>query len=203
MIIRFITVLMLAIVVQGCQAETESAAVLSNDAQQNAVEKAIMDFSTALTNKDLALLLTIADPKEVSVVRLFTSGNLGGRGAPLSQAFASSKINSELAFDIKNQTAFDIPGLFVNLPIKTFSDLPQRTLVSEADTKYFDQWEGVLKQSLKDAPESIEGDSVILGSSKYHVYAEAQIITDILVGGFAVFEIKNGKPKLVALIELL
>jgi hypothetical protein len=35
------------------------------------------------------------------------------------------------------------------------------------------------------------------------VYAEAQIIDDILVGGFAVFENKNNKLMLVAVIELL
>ena len=122
---------------------------------------------------------------------------------PLSEKISTSKINSELAFSIKNQTAFELPGLFVNLPIKSFSALPRRPLSADADTTYFDQWAPILKSSLKGSPGAISGDSLILTSSKYYVYAEAQIIDDILVGGFAVFSMADGKLQLVALIELL
>ncbi|HTF96541.1 MAG TPA: hypothetical protein VL995_10435, partial [Cellvibrio sp.] len=66
-----------------------------------------------------------------------------------------------------------------------------------------DQWETILKNSLKGAPEVVEGDSLLLMSEKYWVYTEAQIIDDILVGGFAVFAKKDGKLTLVSLIELL
>ena len=53
--------------------------------------------------------------------------------------------------------------------------------------------------------ESASRAPIILSSanSKYHVSAEAQIIDDILVGGFAVFAMADGKLQLVALIELL
>jgi hypothetical protein len=156
-----------------------------------------------LPSKDLNLLLTISDPKDIYLVRLFTSGNLGGRGLPLSQAKNTNTINKDLSVDIKKQTPFDLPGLFTNLPIKSFNTLPHRALIAEADTAHFDRWTPILKMSLKDAPEVIDGDSLLLNSAKYWVYSEAQIIDDILVGGFAVFEMRDGKLKLVALIELL
>jgi len=205
MLTRFITVLLLAISIQSYSAETSTSTSASTPAVQDSVivEKTIVSFSTALSNKDLDLLLTIADPKDISVVRLFTSGNLGGRGDPLSEEISTSKMNSELAFDIKNQTAFELPGLFVNLPIKSFSALPTHPLSADADKTYFDQWAPILKSSLKGSPEAISGDSLFLTSAKYYVYAEAQIIDDILVGGFAVFAMTDGKLQLVSLIELL
>lgn len=204
MITRFIAVLLLALSVQSCNAETKNSATVNSSVPSNVItERTITNFSTALTNKDLALLLTITDPEDIALVRLFTSGNLGGRGEPLSEEFSTSKMNPELAFDIKNQTPFELPGLFVNLPIKSFSALSQRPLSADADTTYFDQWVPILKNSLKGSVESKDGDSILLVSAKYYVYAEAQIIDDILVGGFAVFAVTDGKLKLVSLIELL
>ncbi len=204
MSIRIILVLILSLITQACQAETKDRAVMKNNSgQEHVVEKTIMDFSKALADKDLDLLLAVSDAKEIAVVRRFTSGNLGGRGEPLSKFIPLSKINAELAVDVKNQTAFDIPGLFMNFPLVSFSAVPQRDLLPDANSTAFDQWESVLKASLEGTPEVVDGDPVILRSSRYYVYAEAQIITDILVGGFAVFELQNGKAKLVALIELL
>ncbi len=206
MITRFITVLALTLFVQGCGAETQNVAqekagvVSSNDL---VIEGTITNFSTALSKKDLNLFLTISAPKDIYLVRLFTSGNLGGRGSPLSQAMSTNSINKELAFDIKTQTPFDLPGLFTNLPVKSVKALPRRTLAAEADTAHFDQWVSILKKSLKGAPEVTDGDSLLLHSSKYWVYTEAQIIDDILAGGFAVFEMRDNKLKLVALIDLL
>jgi hypothetical protein len=78
-------------------------------------------------------------------------------------------------------------------------------LAPEVETSNFDQWEPFLKKSLNGKAEAINGDPIILYSSKskYWVYAEAQIIDDILVGGFAVFAMRDGKFKLVSIIELL
>lgn len=116
MIIRFVTILILSFFVQACGAETTISAGSDNSfSHENlAIEKSIFDFSIAVEKKDVNLLNTVMDPEEISLIRLFTSGNLGGRGEPLSQITKSSKINSELAFDIKNQTPFDLPGLFIN-----------------------------------------------------------------------------------------
>ncbi|RYY74817.1 MAG: hypothetical protein EOO52_10845 [Gammaproteobacteria bacterium] len=206
MIIRLIIVLMFSLCIQSCGAETQNMAREKSSAANSnelAVESTITNFSTALTKRDLGLLLTIADQKDIYLVRLFTSGNLGGRGSPLSQAKSINSINKELAFDIKNQTPFELPELFANLPIKSAKALPRRTLAAESDTAHFDQWGPILKKSLSGAPEVVNGDSIALNSSKYFVYAEAQIIDDILVGGFAVFERRDDKLKLVALIDLL
>jgi hypothetical protein len=103
------------------------------------------------------------------------------------------------------QTPFSLPELFINLPIKSYKELHNRTLSPEIGTTHFDQWAPILKKNLTGTPEAETGNPIILSSSsvKYWVYAEAQIIDDILVGGFAVFENKNNTLKLVAVIELL
>ena len=206
MITRLITVLLLALCVQSCGAEVQNATPgKSSVATTNDffVESTITDFSTALTKKDLNLLLKVSDPKDIYLVRLFTSGNLGSRGLPLSQATSINAINKELSFDIKKQTPFNLPELFTNLPIKSIKALPHRALVAEADKTHFDQWVPLLKKSLTGAPEVVEGDSLLLHSPKYWIYTEAQIIDDILVGSFAVFLVQDGKLKLVSIIELL
>ncbi len=206
MINRLITALVLTLFIQSCGAETQNVGPQKNSAvtsNELVVENAITNFSTALAKKDLHLLLTITDPKDIYLVRVFTSGNLGGRGSPLSQAMSTNSISKELAFDIKKQTPFDLPALFTNLPIQSVKTLPRRTLATETNTAHFDQWEPILKKSLKDAPEVVDGDSLLLKSEKYWVYTEAQIIDDILVGSFAIFLIQDGKLKLVSFIELL
>ena len=117
MITRLITVLVFTLFVQSCGAETKNVLEKSSATTSNGLiaESAITNFSTALTKKDLNLLLTITDPKEIYLVRLFTSGNLGGRGSNLSEAKSIFKITKELAFDIKNQTPFEIPELFIKI----------------------------------------------------------------------------------------
>ncbi len=207
--IRFILTLTLMIFTLGCEAKTKNIAPEQNSSLTTKsslnVESTSNTFSAALTNKDISAFLTIADPHGIYLVRLFTSGNLGGRGSSLSELQAIVKIDKALAFPIKKQTPFDLPGLFINLPIKSFKALPSRKLLPEIDNTHYDQWAPILKKSLSGAPEAVTGDPIILssGSSKYWVYAEAQIIDDMLVGGFAVFENQNGKLMLVAVIELL
>ncbi|MES2673484.1 MAG: hypothetical protein V4660_04560 [Pseudomonadota bacterium] len=169
------------------------------------VESVINSFSTAITKKDVGLFLTLADPSGLYLVRSFTSGNLGGRGSSLSQKINVNKIDKEFTFPVKEQTPFDLSGLFSSLPIKSFKALPSRTLLPEVETAHYDQWAPLLKKSLANTPAVVEGDPIILSSStsRYWVYGEAQIIDDILVGGFAVFSLQNNKLSLVAIIELL
>jgi len=193
----------------GCNAETNN--VLLERSNNPAIEslsqaeKAMNSFSSAVVKKDTNLFLSIAEPKGLYLVRSFTSGNLGGRGASLSEKIVPTTINKDLAFPIKSQTPFDLSSLFTSLPIKSFKALPTRMLLSEVETTPYDQRAPILKKTLKGASEVIEGDPILLISSspKYWVYAEAQIIDDILVGGFAIFETKNDMLKLVAVIELL
>ena len=209
MIKPIITAILLTAFIQGCGAETKNSlaekssigAIPSNTANENVIQ----NFSTALTNKDLNLLLTIADPKDIYLVRTFTSGNLGGRGPSFRGSISTSRFNKDLALEIQKQTPFELPELFTDLPIKSTKTLPHHLLLPEAETASFDQWEPLLKKSLKGLKEADNGDPVLLvsGSSKYWVYTEAQIIDDILVGGFAVFSVRDGKLRLVCLIELL
>ncbi|MES2824556.1 MAG: hypothetical protein V4732_13205 [Pseudomonadota bacterium] len=207
--IRFIITLSVILFTLGCKAETKSATAekAKNTVTSNSlsIEGEINSFSAAVTKKDVGSFITLANPAGLYLVRSFTSGNLGGRGLSLSQKINANKMDKEFAFPIKDQTPFDVLGLFSSLPIKSFKALPSRTLLPEIETIPYDQWAAILKKTLANAPEVVEGDPIILSSSasKYWVYAEAQIIDDILVGGFAVFSMQNGKLSLVALIELL
>ena len=207
--IRFIITFAVILFTLGCKAETKNADIEQsrNTVTKNnsSVESVINSFSTSVTKKDTSLFLGITDQKEVYLVRSFTSGNLGGRGSSLSEKINPTKINKKLAFPIKNQTPFDLSGLFPSLPIKSFTALPNRILLPEIETAHYDQWAPILKKNLTGVPEMTEGDPIILSSrsSKYWVYVEAQIIDDVLVGGFAVFENQNDKLMLVAIIELL
>ena len=162
-------------------------------------------FSTAVTSKNIPLFVELTDPRGIYLVRKFTSGNLGGRGEELSELTQLKKLNEKFQFPIKNQTPYSLGFLFHELPIKSFANLSHRSLPSEVEDLHFDTWVPFLKESLTGAPEVKDGMPIRLSSAngKYHVYAEAQIIDEILVGGFAVFSKENGKMKLVALIDLL
>ncbi|MEY4590792.1 MAG: hypothetical protein RL497_2868 [Pseudomonadota bacterium] len=170
-----------------------------------AIESAFGNFSKALTAKDTSLFIATTDAKSIYIVRKFTSGNLGGRGSELSAAYPPSSIAKDLSFAVKKQTPVELPAIFLNLPMKPFGSLPKYPLPAEIDATHFDQWAPLLLKSLTNKPEAGPGDPVILHSpsSKYWIYAEAQIINGILAGGFAVFSTENNKPVLVAVIELL
>lgn len=169
------------------------------------LESTFTDFSAALRQKNLALLLTITAPKALYLVRQFTSGNLGGRGEPLSQTFSPGNIDKNLAIAVKKQIPFALPQLFRGLPTTSFAALEHHSLTAEIDSAHYDQWAPILRKSLAGAAAAEQGDPVILSSSsgKYWIYAEAQIIDEILVGSFAVFSPEAGKLKLVAVIDLL
>jgi PBP1b-binding outer membrane lipoprotein LpoB len=206
MIKRIITVLLLTIFVQSCEAAPQNVTQEKGDAivfNTINAEQTVTNFSTALTKKNLDLLLSLTNQKDIYLVRIFTSGNLGGRGSPLSQSIDIKSISKELSIEIKKQTPFDLPELFTNLPISSAKTLPHRTLATEANSTHFDQWAPILKKSLIGAPETNDGNSLLLQSSKYWVYTEAQIINDTLIGSFAVFSNQNGELKLISVMELL
>ncbi len=149
--IRFILTLTLMVFTLGCKAEikniaTEQNSSLTTKSSLNA-ESTFNTFSAALTNKDMSAFLTIADPHGIYLVRLFTSGNLGARGSSLSELQAIAKIDKALAFPIKKQTAFELPGLFINLPIKSYKNLHNRTMSPEIDNTHYDQWAPILKKA--------------------------------------------------------
>jgi hypothetical protein len=211
--------LLTSIIAVGCRAEpavstpsikavpvTSSATTTEiKQGDQAAIENAFVNFSKALTSKDVSLFVAATDSKSIYLVRKFNSGNLGGRGSELSANYLPTAIAKDLSFAVEKQTAVELPAIFLNLPMKPFASLPKYPLPPEIDTTHFDQWAPLLLKGLTNKPEAGPGDSVILftPSSKYWIYAEAQIINGILAGGFAVFSIENNKPTLVAVIELL
>jgi len=206
MINRILLLITFAFFASGCNAESRGSSTSNSDAvDHESVEEAFEFFSTAVSTKNVPLFFELTDPKGIHLVRKFTSGNLGGRGEELSELTDPRKMNEKFQIPIKGQTPFSIRIQFQELPIKSIAALSRRSMATDVESLTFDSWIPFLKASLQGAPEADERMPIILSSisGKYHVYAEAQIITDILVGGFAVFEMKNGKPKLVALIELL
>lgn len=206
MIIRVLTIIAFTFFAIGCNADGDISQLNSaNAVTDKEIELAFQTFSDAVTKKDSGLFIELADSKDIYLVRKFTSGNLGGRGPELSKLTDSKKINEKFQIPVKNQTPYSIRIQFQELPIKSFTALSHRTLSAEVETLNFDTWIPFLKESLTGAPEVKDRMPIRLSSAngKYHVYAESQIIDEILVGGFAVFSKESEKMRLVALIELL
>jgi len=207
MIMRIFLYLTFALFACACSAEKKDISTIESHkvASNKDVEAAVESFSKAVSERNVDLFINLANPNGIHLVRKFTSGNLGGRGAELSELTDPKKIDEKLQFPIKNQTSYSIRIQFQELPIKSFATLSNQSLSAEIETLNFDSWGPFLKKSLIGTPESAERAPIMLSSanSKYYVYAEAQIIEDILVGGFAVFSMVDGKLQLVSLIELL
>ncbi|PUA27743.1 MAG: hypothetical protein B0W54_14490 [Cellvibrio sp. 79] len=207
MIMRIFIFLAFVFFASGCSAEkTDVSTVVPVQITSNKqVETTFESFSKAVSEKNIDLFLSLANPNGIHLVRKFTSGTLGGRGPELSELTNPKKINAKLQFPIKDQTPYSIRIQFQELPIKSFTALSHQTLSAEVETLDFDTWGPFLKKALTGTPETVDRMPIMLSSanSKYYVYAEAQIIDDILVGGFAVFSMVDGKLKLVSLIELL
>lgn len=169
------------------------------------VEKSLKVLSSALEKKDRIAFISLSDSLDVHLVRIFTSGNLGGRGEPLSQITNLNQISKEMDFAIEGQTAFSVPSIFASLPINSFESVLRKPLLLTSTQIPYDQWAPLLMQSLKDVPEVEDGAPVILVNESlgYWVFADVQTIDDMLVGGFAVFKSEKITVKLVAMIELL
>lgn len=191
----------------GCSAETKDSSIVEprQVVSNKDVEAAFESFSKAVSEENVDLFIKLANPNGIHLVRKFTSGTLGGRGAELSELTDPKKMNEKFQFPIKNQTPYSIRIQFQELPIKSFAALAHQSLAAEVETLNFDTWAPFLKKSLTGTPGSATRAPIMLSSAnaKYYVYAEAQIIDDILVGGFAVFAMVDGKLQLVSIITLL
>lgn len=207
MILRIFIFLAFVIFACGCNAQKKDDSNIKSEKviTNKEIEAAFESFSKAISEKNVNLFIDLANPDGIHLVRKFTSGTLGGRGPELSELTDPKKINEKLQFPIKDQTPYSIRIQFQELPIKSFNALSNRPLSAEVENLDFDTWGPFLKESLAGTREVADRLPIMLASanSKYYVYAEAQIIGDILVGGFAVFAVTDGKLQLVALIELL
>lgn len=207
MITRIFILLTFIFFTSGCSAEkTDTSAAESNKVVfDKSLETVFESFSKAVSEKHVDLFISLANPNGIHLVRKFTTGTLGGRGSELSELTDPKKINAKLQFPIKDQTPYSIRIQFQELPIESFAALSHQTLAAEVESQDFDTWGPFLKNALTGTPESADRMPIILVSanSKYYVYAEAQIISDAIVGGFAVFSMVDGKLKLVSLIDLL
>lgn len=180
-----------------------SAEVGKSDSDES-LERAILSFSDSVSGDDVSKFNDIVGAKGILLVRKFTSGNLGGRGKELSDTFSASAINSKMEFPIKGQTPFSLKLLFPGLPAKSFTKSSQYTLPIEACDLPFDQWNASLKTTIAPLSEAVNGEAIILkADAGCWIYAEAQLIDDILVGGFAVFTREGDEVYLVSIIDLL
>lgn len=189
----------LLILCGSCAAETGD----SNKKSAGAVfEIALGSFSGAVSASKPSSFVAISNPQGVHLVRKFTSGNLGGRGKELSKNVSASLLNSEMEFPVKDQTPFSLKILFPGLPIKSYKALPHYQFTVTKGLS-FDQWAPVLTKTLVNVPEAVNGSPVILVSSNYWVYSEAQVIDGVVVGGFAVFKKVDEGFVLLSLIDFL
>lgn len=198
MILRLLLLILFSVHCCSCSAEVDSSDL---DAS---LELSVMTLSGAVSVSNVEKFREITGVDGVYLVRKFTSGNLGGRGAELSDKFSPSAITNDMEFPIEGQTPFNLKMLFPRFPVKNFKKLPHYTFPIKTCHLAFDQWGGELKKAIEPLPEAIRGDAIILeAATECWVYAEAQVIDGILVGSFAVFKKNTGKLFLVSIIELL
>lgn len=198
MILRLFFLILFSANCCSCSAEVDSSGLGAS------LERSIVSLSSAVSEGNVAKFKDITDSESVYLVRKFTSGTLGGRGAELSDKFASSSITKEMEFLINGQTPFSLKMLFPGFPVKNYKEIPQYIFPAEACHLNFDQWGVALKKAIEPLPEGVDGHAIILKTAtECWVYAEAQVIDGILVGGFAVFKKKADKLLLVSIIELL
>lgn len=158
----------------------------------------------AINKNDVARFKSVASPDGIYLVRKFTSGNLGGRGEELSQKVSAATINDQMEFALKSQTPLSLKIIFPGVPVKDYKQLPTHNFIAKVANLPFDQWGSFLKKAMTPLPEAVEGSPVVLRvAPDCWVYAEAQVIDGILVGGFAVFKQHKQRYVLVAIIELL
>ncbi len=168
------------------------------------IRTSIVSFSHAISKGDLSKFKGVASPDGIYLVRKFTSGNLGGRGEELSQKVSAATINDQMEFALKSQTPLSLKILFPGVPVKDYKQLPTHNFIAKVANLPFDQWGSFLKKAMTPLPEAVEGSPVVLRAAPdCWVYAEAQVIDGILVGGFAVFKQYKQGYVLVAIIELL
>lgn len=198
MMLRIFLTLLFSVSCSSCEAETVSPKAIDS------FVISVLSFSESISTGDIKKFKESTNSENIHLVRKFTSGNLGGRGKELNRIFPLSSINKEMEFSIEGQTPFGLKILFPGGPIREFKKLPQYPLAVEVCDLAFDRWVEPLKSAIAPFPESVEGTPIILAAStKCWVYAEAQVIDGVLVGGFAVFTHSSGKPSLVSVIELL
>ena len=190
---RFFAGIILSVFLFSCDAEVDSS-----------FEASAQLFSTAVPNDDVSKFKSAANPSGIYLVRKFTSGNLGGRGEELSANFSASSITEDMEFLVKDQTPFSLKLIFPSLPIKDDNKLPHYGMSEKICNLAFDQWDSLLKDVIAPLSESISGEPIVLtAASDCWVYAEAQVIDNMLVGGFAVFKKSAESVKLVSVINLL
>lgn len=198
MIIRLLFWVLFSVCCSSCSAE-----VGRSDSDES-LERAIVSFSDSVSGDDVSKFKNIVGANGIRLVRKFTSGNLGGRGKELSDRFAASAITSKMEFLIEGQTPLSLKTLFPGLPVKSFKKSPQYPFPIEACDLSFDHWSASLKKTIAPLSEAVDGEAIILkADSGCWIYAEAQVIDDILVGGFAAFKREGDEMYLVSIIELL
>ena len=198
MIIRLFFLILFSMHCGACSAE------VSNSEVEVSLERAVTSFSNSVSSDDVSGFKNIVDSSGLLLIRQFTSGNLGGRGDELNEKFSTSLMTSDMEFPINGQTPFSVKVLFPGLPVKNVKGLSRYTFPVAACDLRFGQWSALLKETIAPLPEAVEGNAIILNAvSGCWIYVEAQVIDDILVGGFAVFKREENEVHLVSIIELL
>lgn len=198
MMLRFFLGIALSLFLCACNAEGKCSNL------ECSFNESIQAFSESLSNGDKSKFKGVANPAGVYLVRRFTSGNLGGRGAELSASISATSITEDMKFLVKDQTPFDLKVIFPGLLVKSYKEVPQYIMKTDVCNLGFDRWSSSLKEIIAPLLESGNGDPIILkAASECWVYAEAQVIDDMLVGGFAVFKNSTEKVTLVSIIDLL
>lgn len=189
----------------GCYSDSTSNERSTKEHSEVTYTQTVDKFLFAIKKKNKPELLTLLPDKGLQIYRGFVSGNLGARGNELSQVYAADQISNELTIAVVDQTAIDIPWLFPEATKFNSGSLkvyPLNGSVVKED--FVKSLLGTIKTSLLDKPEMADGAPLLLESpdQKIVVLAEAQVIDDILVGGFAVFTLRRDKYQFELLLDI-
>lgn len=219
-IIKILVLLMpLLIIFAGCvkakdtnnkdsiSSQESNQAKSSNDEKMQIIES----FKNSINNKDTEAFKKIVSPAGLIIIRNFVSGEAGIRGKDIRFYYTVNKIPNDLAFPVIDEIPVKLNELFS----KTLQNKRKLTVTEVKKVKYDfkDNGEISSRNPPTDTVISNSRDIIKISENPSDIYelftlddseivlAEAQLITGILTGNFAVFEKKNGKYFLRAIMD--
>ena len=174
------------------------------------IQHAAKEFASAIQNpKELQDL--IGDDGLI-VIRNFVTGGFGTRGRDIRYSFQKRDVPLDGSFPVKGEIPVLLSSLFAE-SAKKGPDAEFLTVQAKSNLCFFSKRSKKCSQfpTTNDAIDSIAEAisdiklgtvSIVHLSSDEFLYTEGEAIDGLPVGGFAVFSMRQGRYRLVALLDL-
>jgi hypothetical protein len=192
----------ITLIMIGCQ----SLAVHADETMQHAAK----DFASAIHNPQE--LRDLIGDDGLIVIRNFVTGGFGTRGKDIRYSFQKKDVPLDGAFPVKGEFPVSLSFLFP-ASVKKGLDVEFSTVQAKANLCFFSKRSKNCNQfpTSNEAIDSIESAisgiklgmvSIVQLSSDEFLYTEGEAIDGLPLGGFAVFSMRQGRYRLVALLDL-